>query len=70
MCEQIASRLAALKQDFQIGQLKLQELDQQQTALRETLFRISGAIQVLEELLASSTEKPNGSAEKRNPIGQ
>jgi hypothetical protein len=59
MWEQIESRLIALKQEFQTGQIKLQELERQQTALRETLFRISGAIQVLEELLASSKEKQN-----------
>jgi hypothetical protein len=50
--EQIESRLDALKQEFTRGQARFQELDAQQSALRETLLRISGAIQVLEEVLA------------------
>ena len=59
MREQLQLRLQELKNEFQAGQAKLQETDRQQLALRETLLRISGAIQVLEELLQqSSGEKP------------
>lgn len=54
MQEQIESRIEELKQEFTRGQERYQELDAQQSALRETLLRISGAIQVLEEVLASS----------------
>jgi hypothetical protein len=36
----------------------LQELDRQQTRLRETLLRISGAIQILDETLASENSQP------------
>lgn len=50
MQDQIAARLEELKQDYARGQARLQELDMQQAALRETLLRIAGAIQVLEEL--------------------
>jgi prefoldin subunit 5 len=50
--EQIESRLDELKQEFTRGQARFQEVDAQQSALRETLLRISGAIQVLEEVLA------------------
>ncbi len=56
MREQMQARLATLKQEFETGQARHQELDRQQMSLRETLLRISGAIQVLEELLARSTE--------------
>jgi prefoldin subunit 5 len=45
-------RLAELKAEFERGQQHLQALDQQRAQLRDTLLRISGAIQVLEELLA------------------
>ena len=53
MQDQIAARLEELKQDYARGQARLQELDAQQAALRETLLRIAGAIQVLEELATS-----------------
>jgi predicted nuclease with TOPRIM domain len=51
MREQLQSRLEVLRVEFEAGQAKLRELDTQQSRLRETLLRISGAIQVLEEIL-------------------
>ena len=51
MQDQIIARLDELKQEYSRGQTRLQELDIQQAALRETMLRISGAIQVLEEML-------------------
>jgi hypothetical protein len=60
MQEQLQERLEALKKEFATGQARLQELELQQVHLRETLLRISGAIQVLEELLAQ------GQAEEGN----
>jgi len=45
-------RLAALRREYGDGQARLIQLEQQASALRETLLRISGAIQILEELLA------------------
>lgn len=45
-------RLAELKAEFTLGQQRLQALDQQRASLRDTLLRISGAIQVLEELVS------------------
>ena len=53
MQQQIQSRIAVLKSEFETGQTKLRELELQQSRVRETLLRISGAIQVLEEMLAS-----------------
>jgi predicted nuclease with TOPRIM domain len=51
MQQQIQSRIAVLKSEFETGQAKLRELEMQQSRIRETLLRISGAIQVLEEML-------------------
>jgi predicted nuclease with TOPRIM domain len=51
--EQLQSRLDELKKEFEAGQARLQELELQQARLRETMLRISGAIQVLEEMLAA-----------------
>ena len=53
MREQLEARLSELEQEFQIGELRLRDVDLQQARLRETLLRLSGAIQVLHELLAS-----------------
>jgi hypothetical protein len=51
MQEQMRTRLETLRHEFQFGQVRVQELDRQQVHLRETLLRISGAIQILEEVL-------------------
>lgn len=53
MREQLRQRLEELKKEFETGQARLQELEMQESRLRETLLRISGAIQVLEEALAA-----------------
>jgi hypothetical protein len=60
MREQIQIRLEELKKEFEIGQTQLQETEQRQAMLRETLLRISGAIQILEETLAGSKERQEG----------
>ena len=51
MKEQIEQRLKNLKAEFESGQTMLEDLETKQATLRSTLLRISGAIQVLEELL-------------------
>lgn len=51
MKEQLQQRLQQLKAEFESGQKVLADLEIKQTSLRETLLRISGAIQVLEEEL-------------------
>jgi hypothetical protein len=48
--ERVSLRLAELRREYALGEGRLRELVQQESALRETLLRISGAIQVLEEL--------------------
>jgi predicted nuclease with TOPRIM domain len=54
MSEQLEQRLQELKSEFETGQKMLAELEAKQANLRETLLRISGAIQVLQELLADT----------------
>jgi hypothetical protein len=57
MREEIQARLGELKKELEAGQAELQKVEMRQTYLRETVLRIDGAIQVLEELL---TRQPQG----------
>jgi hypothetical protein len=54
MRERLEQRLASLKTEFEAGQKMHADLEAKQASVRETLLRISGAIQVLEETLAES----------------
>jgi chromosome segregation ATPase len=49
--EVIEARIKELKDNYQAGQAQLRSLEAQQKDLQQTLLRISGAIQVLQELL-------------------
>lgn len=60
MKDQLQQRLEALRAEFESGQKMLAETDAKQATLRETLLRIAGAIQVLEEELAKGTPPPDG----------
>lgn len=62
MIDQLKARLAELKREYELGDGQLRELTRQEAALRETLLRISGAIQVLEELLSKAAEATPGPA--------
>ncbi len=52
MPDKMRDRLEALRQEFKKGQTEIQELENRKAYLHETMLRISGAIKVLEELLA------------------
>lgn len=56
MKEQLQTRVNELKAELETGHQMLQELDEKRNNLGYTITRISGAIQVLEELLASGEE--------------
>lgn len=56
MRQQIEQRLKELRTEFDSGQKMLAELEARQANLRDSLLRISGAIQVLEEELAEETQ--------------
>lgn len=51
MREQLEARLAELTEEIAIGEQRWREVDAEQARLRETLLRMSGAIQVITELL-------------------
>jgi hypothetical protein len=51
-------RLKSLEEELRKGTRMLGELDQRRAELRDTLLRISGAIQVLRELGAESGPGP------------
>lgn len=54
--QRLETRLAELRSEFDSGQKKLAETEARARSLRETLLRISGAIQVLEEELGQASD--------------
>jgi predicted nuclease with TOPRIM domain len=67
MREQIQARLEELKKELETGQAELQKVEMQRTYLRETVLRIDGAVQVLEELL---TDGPHAKADAAVRLGE
>ncbi len=70
MREQMQARLEMLRKELEKGQVELQKVESQRKYLHETMLRISGAIQMLEELLGEEQPaKLNGpaSAEEVHP---
>lgn len=65
MAEGFKKRLEELKQEFEKGQQQLETLDKQRAELRDTLLRISGAIQVLEEEIRKEEDKEEGKKDKK-----
>ena len=69
MREQITKRIESLRAEYRSGQEMLAELEAREAGLKLTLTRISGAIQVLEELLqenesAATTETAANAGQK------
>jgi len=54
MQERLNERLDTLRREYEAGQKMLADLEARQLELRETLLRIAGAIQVVQELLADT----------------
>lgn len=50
------ARIKELKSEFEDGKKLLEELDMKRSSLGQTILRISGAIQALEELIPSEKE--------------
>lgn len=59
MKEKLEKRLESLKGEYEAGKKMLADLEAKEDSLRETLLRISGAIQVLEEMLGNIEENDN-----------
>lgn len=57
MQEQLQHRLEELKKEYETGQARLRELESEATFVRETMLRISGAIQVIQEMLEKGKEQ-------------
>lgn len=49
--QQAADRLTVLRHELALGEARVLELQREQTQLQQTVLRISGAVQVLDELL-------------------
>ena len=60
MRARLEQRLAELRREYEAGQQALADLERQQTQLRDTMLRITGAIQVLEEELDRADGEPAG----------
>jgi hypothetical protein len=70
MREQIKNRIESLAAEYRTGQKMLAELEGREASVKLTLTRISGAIQVLEELLqendpAAATTETATNADRR-----
>jgi hypothetical protein len=63
MKEQLNTRLQTLKQEYDTGQKMLADAEMKRAELQNTLLRISGAIQVLEEMLVGEGQD-KGQGEK------
>jgi predicted nuclease with TOPRIM domain len=62
MKQQLEKRLAALKAEYESGQKMLADLEKKHGELEATLLRISGAIQVIEEMLQQEVARAEKSA--------
>ncbi len=60
MQERLERRLGELRAERQTGQRMLAELEGKLAELQQTLLRIGGAIQVLEELLGAAPQSAGG----------
>jgi uncharacterized coiled-coil protein SlyX len=63
MRERLEQRLQELKTEFGKGEQTLQGLEEQVAAVRQTLLRISGAIQVLDEELGYADQPQEDGSE-------
>lgn len=61
MRERLEQRLSELGSEFETGRKMLEEMEIKQAEIQKTLLRISGAMQVIQELLEGEAEPgPDG----------
>jgi predicted nuclease with TOPRIM domain len=70
MRAQLTQRLQQLQAEFSAGQKMLADLEAKQAHLQQTLLRISGAIQVLEEELGRAAPPAAGEAIQSDGVGR
>jgi hypothetical protein len=54
--QRVRDRLTVLRHEHQLGESRLRDLAREEAVLRQTVLRIGGAIQVLEEILAGPAD--------------
>lgn len=67
MRSQLENRLRTLQAEYEAGQKALAHLEAQKALLKETLLRIGGAIQVLQEELETSLDPQPLTAQADRP---
>ncbi|RKG79687.1 hypothetical protein D7W79_09810 [Corallococcus exercitus] len=69
MKDYVEQRLAELRGELDLGQKQLAMLEARSAELKQTLLRISGAIQVLEDVMAHGQHaaQSNGHAQPETP---
>ncbi len=70
MTEKVAHRLSQLKNEYETGQRQVAELESRLKELQITLYRISGAIQVLEELQEEINRRPDPEAPEPDALAE
>jgi hypothetical protein len=63
MQEQMEQRREELREQLEVGERRLRELDEERAQLQQTLLRIAGAAQVLDELLSGPPANGSGPTE-------
>jgi predicted nuclease with TOPRIM domain len=67
LLEQMQTRLEELKSELEAGEAELARVENHRMYLRETLLRISGAVQVMEELLAEGQSEGRSTEQRDGP---
>jgi len=67
MKEQLEKRLEELRAEFDKGKTTLQDLEAKTVSVRETMLRLAGAIQVLQEELERAGGPESGNVTRLNP---